>query len=273
MSVDSRETAIELDGLSKSWDGGRTYAVRDITLQIHAGEVVALLGGSGSGKSTIIKMINRLMEPTRGTVRIFGEDVQQLNPFQLRRQIGYVFQAIGLFPHLSVAENVGIGLRIAQKSKDEIEARVEQLMALVHLPLTGFGDRYPHQLSGGQQQRVGFARALAAEARVMLLDEPFGALDPVTRDSLQREFQTLQSTLAFTAVLVTHDMAEALLLADRIAVLHHGELIRLGTPAELLREPGHEYVAALIETPQRHADYLNGLLSQSSPDRSDGSRS
>ncbi len=252
---------ISIDRISKTWDAGRTYAVHELSLEVADGEVVALLGGSGSGKSTTLKMINRLFEPTSGTIRIDGQDISRQDPVQLRRRIGYVFQGVGLFPHLTVVQNVGIVPRLSGQTGAELDMRVRELLELVHLSPREYGHRLPKELSGGQRQRVGFARALAANARLMLLDEPFGALDPVTRDALQTEFQLLQKSLGFTAVMVTHDMAEALLLADRVAVMREGRLIRLGTPRQLLCDPRDEYVAALLATPRRHGELIH-LMTQ-----------
>jgi osmoprotectant transport system ATP-binding protein len=256
---------ISLQDVSKSWDNGRTHSVRHVTLRVPAGQVLALLGGSGCGKSTTVKMINRLIDPSEGRIEVDGQDVARVDPVQLRRRIGYVFQGIGLFPHLTVADNVAVVPKLLGWPRSRYEPRARELLQLVHLPPEEYAARFPGQLSGGQQQRVGFARALAAEPKVMLLDEPFGALDPVTRDSLQGEFQSLQRSLGLTAVLVTHDMAEALLLADRIAVMNEGRVLREGTPAELLREPGHEYVAALLATPRRHGELLRAIEEGRSP--------
>lgn len=250
---------IQLRGVCKSFDGGKTFAVRDADLEVPGGVVLALLGGSGSGKSTTLRMINRLIEPTSGTILLGDEDVTGLDPVLLRRRIGYVFQGVGLFPHMSIARNVAVPLRLAGRSPGEIKGRVDELLALVDLPPEDYARRMPAQLSGGQRQRVGFARALAAEPRVMLLDEPFGALDPITRDALQSEFLALQKRLGFTAVLVTHDMAEALRLADVIAVMQSGRIVRCGGPIELLSDPGHEYVAELLDAPRRQAALLAEL--------------
>ena len=253
------QAAIKLQDVCKSWDGGKTFAAKNVTIEVERGTVLALLGGSGSGKSTTIKMINRLIEPTSGIVSVNGEDVMQQDPVILRRRIGYVFQAIGLFPHRTVSENVGMVPKLLGKSADEYKLKVAELLELVELPPKEFGDRFPHQLSGGQRQRVGFARALAGDAKVMLLDEPFGALDPVTRDVLQTEFKSIQQKFGLTAVVVTHDMAEALLLADQIAVMKEGVIVRMGSPRELLREPGDEYVAQLLSTPRRHGELMKSL--------------
>jgi osmoprotectant transport system ATP-binding protein len=212
-------------------------------------------------------MINRLLEPTTGAVRLDGVDVATLPAHEVRRRIGYVFQRIGLFPHLTVAENVGVTPSLLGWPGPRIAARVDELLRLVELDPDVVRDRFPEQLSGGQQQRIGVARALAAEPRVVLLDEPFGALDPITRDRLQQSFLHLRRELHLTAVFVTHDMAEALLLGDRIAVLDAGRLIQVGTPAELLRAPANDVVRHLVETPRRQAEMIAGLLAGEDPAR------
>ena len=210
---------IQADGLTKRY--GDAIVVDDFSLSVRAGELVVLLGGSGSGKTTTLKMINRLIEPTAGFVRLDGIDTAELPPHELRRRIGYVFQRIGLFPHMTVGENVAVTPALLGWPPQRIASRVEHLLDLVELDPALY-DRQPHELSGGQQQRVGVARALAAEPRVMLLDEPFGALDPVTRERLQQSFLRIREKLALTTVFVTHDMTEALTLADRIGVMHAG---------------------------------------------------
>lgn len=250
---------IVLKNVCKSYDAGGAYAVRDVSLTVPTGSLLVLLGGSGCGKTTTMKMINRLIEPTRGRIEIDGRDVRTEDPVELRRGIGYVFQGVGLFPHLSIAENVGEVPRLLGWPRERISARVDELLELVHLPPGQYRQRFPRQLSGGQQQRVGFARALAAGARVMLLDEPFGALDPLTRDELREEFSSLRQRLKLTAVMVTHDMTEALLSADLIAVMNGGRLLRLGSPRELLNAPGDPFVAALMASPKHQADRLKAL--------------
>ncbi len=249
---------IRLENVGKSYDG-KTWPVRDVSLEVPRGELLVLLGGSGSGKTTTLKMINRLIEPTTGRILVEGRDVGAVDPVELRRGIGYVVQGIGLFPHLTIAENVAVVPRLLHWPDVRIAARVEELLKLVQLDPGQYRGRYPRELSGGQQQRVGFARALAAGPRVMLLDEPFGALDPVTRDELRGEFRHIQKQLGLTAVMVTHDMTEALLLADRIAVMNAGRLVRVGTPRELLHDPGDEFVAALLSAPRRQAAELEAL--------------
>jgi osmoprotectant transport system ATP-binding protein len=248
---------IELRRLTKRY--GDTIVVRGLSLTVASGELLVLLGGSGSGKTTTLKMINRLIEPTSGEVFIDGESTASLPGHVLRRRIGYVFQKIGLFPHLSVAENVGMPLSLAKWTKERIDARVAEMLAMVDLP-SSVAPRLPHELSGGQRQRVGFARALAASPKLMLLDEPMGALDPLTRDKLQQSFIALRRRLDLTAIFVTHDMSEALLIADRVAVMREGELVQVGTPRELLSAPADEYVEQLLEMPRRQAHVVAELI-------------
>jgi osmoprotectant transport system ATP-binding protein len=251
---------IALVGVSKRYDPRKPPVVDDISLRVEAGEMLVLLGGSGSGKTTTLKMINRLIEPTAGKVFIGGQETSRLDPVILRRRIGYVFQGIGLFPHLSVAENIAIVPRLLGWKKTAIDDRVRELLDLVQLtPAEDYLARMPASLSGGQQQRVGFARALAARPQVMLLDEPFGALDPLTRDELRGEFLKLRKDLGLTAVLVTHDMTEALLSADRIAVMNAGKLVRVGTPRQLIADPVEPFVKELLDTPDRQRRQLEAL--------------
>ncbi len=212
---------------------GAQTLVADLTFQIGVGECLVLLGRSGSGKTTTMKLINRLLTPTQGTVWVNGKSTLEWDPIQLRRQIGYVIQETGLFPHFTIAQNVGLVPQLQGWKPLQIKARVHELLDLVGLDPAQFGDRYPHQLSGGQRQRVGVARALAADPPILLMDEPFGALDPITRLELQQEFRRLQQDLGKTVVFVTHDMQEALVLASRIGLLQNGKLIFLGAPAAL----------------------------------------
>ena len=250
---------IELRGLSKRY--GDRFAVSELSLEVAKGELLVLLGGSGSGKTTTLKMINRLIEPTSGSVRLDGEDVAALTPSDLRRRIGYAFQQVGLFPHLSVSENIGSTPALRGWPPDQIRERGATLLRLVELDPDEMRDRRPDELSGGQQQRAGVARALAARPRVMLLDEPFGALDPLTRQRLQDSFIRIRRELGVTAVFVTHDMTEALLLGDRIAVLSDGRMVQVGAPAELMRAPANDYVRQLLDTPRREAALVDSLLS------------
>lgn len=247
---------IECVGLVKTYAG--RAAVDHVSLMVERGQLLAVVGGSGSGKTTTLRMINRLIEPSAGTVRIDGKLNSELPGYVLRRSIGYVFQGIGLFPHLNVEQNIGITLSLLGWSSERIADRVARLLALVELDAQVL-QRMPRELSGGQQQRVAVARALVAQPKVLLLDEPFGALDPVTRDRLQRAFRQIQGELGLTAVLVTHDMAEALTMADRVAVMQEGRLIQIGTPHELLNRPAHPYVAELLDAPRRQASRLDAL--------------
>jgi osmoprotectant transport system ATP-binding protein len=251
---------IEVEGLTRRY--GDVLAVEAVSFTVAEGELLALVGTSGSGKTTTLKMINRLIEPSAGRVRLDGRDATQIEAHALRRRIGYVFQGVGLFPHLTVAENVAVPLRLAGWARERIAARVAELLALVELD-AGYAGRRPAELSGGQQQRVGVARALAAAPRVMLLDEPFGALDPLTRDRLQQTFLDLRRRLHLTALFVTHDMTEALLLADRIGVMRGGRLVQIGTAAELMRAPADAHVAQLLDTPRRQARVVDALLGRS----------
>ena len=252
---------IRLHEVGKSYDGGRTWTVRRLDLHVARGELLVLLGASGCGKTTTLKMINRLIEPTEGRIEIDGRDVTGQDPVALRRGIGYVFQGIGLFPHMTIAENVAVIPKLLGRPRAEIADRVDELLDLVRLPPGTYRNRMPAELSGGQQQRVGFARALAGRPSVMLLDEPFGALDPVTRTELRSEFDGIRRKLGLTAVMVTHDMTEALLTADRIAVLHAGRLTALDNPRNLLTHPPDAYVAELLSGPRRDAERLDALLS------------
>jgi len=238
---------------------GERVAVDDVSLELAPGELVMLVGASGSGKTTLLRLCNRLIEPDAGSVFIDGEDASGLPGPALRRRIGYCFQGTGLFPHLSVAENVGVTPSLLGWSAAEIAERVDALLRGVELDPDEFRARRPAELSGGQQQRVGLARALAARPTLMLLDEPFAALDPLTREQLQTRFQAIRRELGVTGLFVTHDMAEALALGDRIAVLDAGRLVQVGTPAELARAPADPAVAELLRTPRRQAEALAAL--------------
>jgi osmoprotectant transport system ATP-binding protein len=254
-------TLIETIGLTKRY--GQVAAVDDVSVRVDEGELLVLLGGSGSGKTTTLKMVNRLIEPSAGRITIGGEDTSTIEAHDLRRRIGYVFQRVGLFPHMTVAENVAVTLTLVGWDQARIRSRVDELLELVELDPALVQDRSPSELSGGQQQRVGVARALAASPSVMLLDEPFGALDPLTRDRLQQSFLRIRRQLNLTAIFVTHDMVEALLMGDRIAVMQEGRLVQIGTPRELLRSPADDYVRQLMDTPTRQAKIVDALLEDS----------
>ena len=247
---------IELRHLSKRFAGADRDAVADLDLTIAKGEFMVLIGESGCGKTTTLNMINRLTEPTSGQILIGGEDATASDPVTLRRHMGFVFQAIGLFPHLTVEENVAITPKLLKWPADQISVRVDELLDLVRLNSATYRTRFPWELSGGQRQRVGLARALAARPGIMLMDEPFGALDPVTRDDLSADYRAIHDTLGLTTILVTHDMTEAFLLADRVAVMRDGLLVQLGTPHHLLAAPADDFVRILVETPRRRARQL-----------------
>jgi osmoprotectant transport system ATP-binding protein len=251
--------AIELSGIEKRY--GAHAALAGVSLVVQPGEFTALVGGSGSGKTTLLKTINGLVTPDAGEVRVQGEPANALAPHLLRRKIGYIFQEIGLFPHLSVGENIAITPKLLGWDAPRIAARVATLLDLVALP-KDVAARAPAELSGGQRQRVGVARALAAAPAIMLMDEPFGALDPLTRDQLGSDYRGLHERLSLTTLLVTHDMAEAVLLADRIVVLSAGRIIADGKPAELLATTANPEVRALLEAPKRQAERLRAKLGQ-----------
>ena len=260
---------VELERVSKSFDGGRTQAVSEVSLKVAEGEFVALIGGSGSGKTTTLKTINRLVEPDSGTVRVDGREARAVDPPQLRRGIGYVIQGIGLFPHLTVAENIGVTPVLLGWTKAEIAARVAELLELVDLP-QAYAGRAPAALSGGERQRVGVARALAARPKLMLMDEPFGALDPLTRDELGRAYLELHERLGLTTIMVTHDVQEALLLAGRIVAMKAGKVLADGSPRALMAGPTDPAAAALLDTPRRQAERVRGLLQGDGPEPAHG---
>jgi osmoprotectant transport system ATP-binding protein len=260
--MDIGDCAIGIEDAWKSFDGAANFAIRGVSLRVARGEFVALIGASGSGKTTLLKLINRLIEPTRGTVTVDGKPIAAADPVGLRRGIGYVFQGVGLFPHMSVAENVAVTLRLLAWDKAGIEARVAEMLDLVRLPRE-LGSRLPATLSGGQSQRVGVARALAARPSIMLMDEPFGAVDPITRDALARDYRSLHETLGLTTLMVTHDVLEAVLLADRIAVMEAGELVEYGPTQDLLANAKRPSVRELMAMPRRQAERVEALAAGS----------
>ena len=251
-----RHTMIRLEHVSKTF--GHRAVLDDVSLNIEQGSFVALVGESGAGKTTLLKAINRLVEIDSGTILIDGEPINALPLHELRRRIGYVFQGVGLFPHMSVAQNIWLVPRLQGADVENRAARVGELLDLVSLP-ADVAERYPAQLSGGQAQRVGFARALAANPALMLMDEPFGALDPVTRSELGRAYRALHDRMGLTSILVTHDMAEALLLADRVIVLGGGGILADLPPRDLLHFDGDKSVRAMIDVVRDQADRLETL--------------
>lgn len=240
---------IEIDAVTKVY--GPDKAVDNVSLKIESGDIAAIVGTSGSGKTTLLRMINRLVEPTAGTIRIDGKDNRSLPGYALRRGIGYAIQGHGLFPHRTVAENIATVPRLLGWDRKRIDARVDALLSLFHLEPAQFRDRLPHELSGGQQQRIGVARALAAEPAVLLMDEPFGALDPIIRSKAQEDLLSIQRNFATTVVLVTHDMDEAIHLGSKIAVMDEGRLLQYATPAEIIARPANDFVQALVGSGDR----------------------
>ena len=251
--------AIVLSRIVKTW--GAVRAVTDVSLNLPQGQFVALVGGSGSGKTTLLKTINGLITPDSGEVRVLGEAVATSDLSALRRKVGYVFQDVGLFPHMTVGENIAIGPRLERWKKERTTARTDELLDLVALPKSVV-ERLPSELSGGQRQRVGVARALAAGPTIMLMDEPFGALDPIVRDGLARDYRDLHDRLGLTTVMVTHDIMEALRLADRVVVMAEGGVLADDTPRALLAGHPDERVRALIDTPKRQADEVRALAGE-----------
>ena len=221
-------------------------ALGGVTLDVRQGEILAILGTSGSGKTTLLKMVNRLTDPTSGTVWVGGRPTTEWNPIALRRSMGYVIQEAGLMPHLAITANVGLGCRLVGMDRAARDAKAERCLDLVGLDPRKLGDRFPHQLSGGQRQRVGVARALATDPKLILMDEPFGALDPITRRTLQDEFRNLQRSLGPTVILVTHDLREACRMADRLAVVDGGMLIQVGQPQDFIDHPATDFVRSFF---------------------------
>ena len=250
---------VVLERVSKSFNID-SKVVDELSLHVSKGEILVLLGSSGSGKSTTLKMINRLIEPDSGSIFFNGKNIRDLDPINLRRAIGYVIQEVGLFPHMSVRENISIVPRLLSWSQDKITNKCEELLELIHLPFKTYKDKFPGELSGGQQQRIGVARALAANPDCLLMDEPFGALDAITRDSLQQELLNLQRSLEKTLIFVTHDIFEALTLADRIAILHKGQLEQIGTKHEIIEKPSTEFVKNLFAKPAKQLALYKGIL-------------
>jgi osmoprotectant transport system ATP-binding protein len=241
------EALIRLENVSKSYTAGEDPAVRNLTLEVQRGEVLVLVGPSGCGKSTTLRLINRLIEPSSGKIFLDGEDVTEADPALLRRRIGYVIQQVGLFPHRTIAENIATVPKLLGWDKAKIDARIDEMLELVSMEPEVYRDRYPKELSGGQAQRVGVARALAADPDVLLMDEPFGAIDPITRDRLQNEFLRLQQELKKTIVFVTHDIDEAIKMGNRIAILRDGsEIAQLDTPEAILAHPADEFVESFL---------------------------
>jgi osmoprotectant transport system ATP-binding protein len=237
---------IAFRNVSKRYAHGARAAVDDVSFDVRAGSLCMIVGTSGSGKTTLLRIVNRLIEPTGGELLINGRNVLREDPITLRRRIGYVIQQVGLFPHMTVAENVRVTAEIAGWARRRLEGRADELLTLVGLAPAEYRHRYPRQLSGGEQQRVGIARALAADPEILLMDEPFGALDAITRDRMQQELLRIQRSLRKTILFVTHDVEEALRLGDQIVVLSGGRLVQTGSPVELLAHPADDFVRQLV---------------------------
>lgn len=239
-------SAIEIRDVTKEYPNASRPAVDHVSLTVEKGELIVLLGPSGCGKTTLLKMVNRLHEPTGGQIFVEGMEIHDIPATDLRRRIGYVIQATGLFPHMTIAENIATVPRLLKWSKEKINPRIDELLTLVGLP-TSYRERYPNQLSGGEQQRVGIARALAADPQILLMDEPFGAIDAITRARLQRELRDIQQRLHKTILFVTHDVEEALLLADKILVMKDGKMVQYATPLDIVTHPANDFVAELVD--------------------------
>ena len=247
---------ISFRSVSKSFvdaNGRETVALRDLSLSIDAGEVHCLIGTSGCGKTTSLRLVNRLEEPSAGQVLVGGEDVAGVDIIRLRRRIGYVIQSGGLFPHMTVAQNISVLNVLEGQRPDQMERRVNELLDLVHLEAAQFAARYPGELSGGQRQRVGIARALALDPEYLLMDEPFGALDPITRSQLLEDLQPLFKDLGKTVLLVTHDLEEAFAIGHRVTLLHQGSLVQTGPPGELMNAPANDFVTQFLRTVRRQS--------------------
>ena len=240
--------AIEFKNVSKTFRGAGYPAVNDVSLTVNESEFVTILGSSGCGKTTLLKMVNRLYEPDTGSIILFGEDISTVDVVKVRRRIGYVIQQIGLFPHYTVGDNIATVPKLLKWDKAKIDARVDELLNLVGLEPKEFRDRYPAQLSGGQQQRVGLARALAVDPKIMLMDEPFGAVDSITREKLQDELVRLHRETGKTFLFVTHDIEEAFKLGDRVLIMNEGTVRQFDTPEATIRHPADPFVASLVNS-------------------------
>lgn len=252
--------AIEFHNVSKQFDGAGYYAVDNVNLTIDEGEFITILGSSGSGKTTLLKMVNRLYEPDEGKLVLFGENIREVDVVKVRRRIGYVIQQVGLLPHMTVAENIAIVPGLMKWDKARTGARVLELLELVGLNPAEFQKRYPSQLSGGQQQRVGLARALAIDPKIMLLDEPFGAIDAINRINLQDELKRIHGGLKKTFLFVTHDINEALKLGTRVIVMNEGHVCKYDTPVNIARHPADGFVASLIDSCREQERFWEDLL-------------
>ncbi|MGM9973011.1 MAG: ABC transporter ATP-binding protein [Clostridiaceae bacterium] len=252
-------TAIEFSDVSKKFNNAGNNAVDRVSLAVEEGEFITILGSSGCGKTTLLKMINRLYEADEGTIKLFGKDIREIDVVKLRRGIGYVIQQVGLFPHMTIAENIATVPHLLKWSEEKINTRVDELLTLVGLEPKEYKKRYPSQLSGGQQQRIGLARALAVDPMVMLLDEPFGAIDAITRMNLQDELLHIHGGLKKTFIFVTHDINEAFKLGNKVVVMSHGRIRQFDTPRNIVNNPADDFVASLIASTRKQEKFWEGL--------------
>lgn len=252
--------AVEFCDVTKRFPNTHENAVNHVSFQIEEGELITILGTSGCGKTTLMKMINRLYEPTEGVIKVFGENILETDAVQLRRKIGYVIQQVGLFPHMTVEKNISVVPEILEWDKDKIQKRVTELLEMVNLEPELYRNRYPSQLSGGQQQRVGMARALAANPAIMLMDEPFGAIDAINRTKLQDELMEIHKRGGLTCLFVTHDVTEALKLGTRVMIMNQGEIQQFDSPKNILMNPANDYVASLLKSVKEGLSFFNDTI-------------
>lgn len=252
-------TAVEFNNVCKRYSQSGDYVVDHVNLFIQDGEFITILGSSGSGKTTLLKMINRLYEPDEGTIKLFGEDATTVDPVKIRRRIGYVIQQVGLFPHMTIAQNIATVPKLLKWPQSKINARIDELLSLVGLEQQEFKNRYPSQLSGGQQQRIGLARALATDPMIMLLDEPFGAIDAINRMHLQDELLRIHGGLKKTFLFVTHDINEAFKLGTRVIIMNKGRVCQFDTPQNIVKNPADDFVSSLIHSSRKQERFWEGL--------------
>ncbi len=252
--------AIEYRDVVKKYKGNAGYSVDHVSCEIAEGEFITILGSSGCGKTTLLKMTNRLIDPTEGQIVLFGEDISTVDPVVVRRRMGYVIQQVGLFPHMTIEENIGIIPKLEKWDKDRIDRRVTELLEMVELDPKEYRKRYPSQLSGGQQQRIGLARALVTDPKIMLLDEPFGAIDAITRMNLQNALKKLHEGTNKTFLLVTHDINEAFKLGNRVMIMNEGKLLQFDTPENIVKYPADDFVKTLIQSAREQEAFWEGIV-------------
>ena len=256
-------SVIQYENVCKKFAGSSKYAVDHVSAEIESGEFITILGSSGCGKTTLLKLTNRLYDPDDGKIIVEGVDIKTVDPVELRRRLGYVIQQVGLFPHMTIKENITVIPSLMKWDKRRMDERADELLKLVGLEPAEFRDRYPHQLSGGQQQRIGLARALVLDPDIMLLDEPFGAIDAITRLNLQNELLRIQGSLGKTILFVTHDINEAFKMGNRVMVMNEGRLLQFDTPREIVQHPADAFVKSLIESARTQEKFWEGTLGSS----------